>query len=90
MNSSGMISVEYFFKTLGVKFRKESKETKANYWLMAIELDSKNDRDLFLNATNLSGIMTRPIWKLMHKLPMYNNFYIDVCFGKNRYFLRGA
>ena len=41
-----------FFDAEGIKFRVESPGTKANYWLMAIELNNKNDRDLFLKETN--------------------------------------
>ena len=66
-----------FFDAEGIKFRVESPETKANYWLMAIELNNKNDRDLFLKETNSSGIMTRPIWQLMFRLPMFKNCFRD-------------
>jgi len=59
------------FGNLGVKFRQELEGTKANYWLMCVELENKEERDLFLQETNTSGIMTRPIWTLMYKLPMY-------------------
>ena len=51
--------------------------TEANYWLMAIELENKRDRDSFLNKTNDAGIMTRPVWKLMFRLPMFEKFYRD-------------
>ena len=64
-----------FFDSEGIKFRVENPETKANYWLMAIELNNKNDRDLFLKDTNSSGVMTRPIWQLMFRLPMFQNCY---------------
>ena len=67
-----------FFDSEGIKFRVENPETKANYWLMAIELNNKNDRDLFLKDTNSSGVMTRPIWQLMFRLPMFQNCYKDV------------
>lgn len=26
-----------------------------------------------LQETNAAGVMTRPIWKLMHRLPMFKN-----------------
>jgi hypothetical protein len=52
---------------------------------MAIELNNKSDRDLFLKKTNSSGIMTRPIWQLMFKLPMYKHYYKDS--QKNAIFL---
>jgi perosamine synthetase len=28
-------------------------------------------RDAVLEATNAAGLMARPVWTLMHKLPMY-------------------
>ena len=30
-------------------------------------------RDEFIKGTNSLGIMTRPIWQLMHRLPMFQN-----------------
>lgn len=66
-----------FFENRGIKFRKETENTKANYWLMCLELESKKDKDLFLEQTNNSGIMTRPIWQLMFRLPMYENCQKD-------------
>jgi len=60
-----------FFATKGIKFRTGTPETKANYWLMCVELENKAERDLFLEATNANGVMTRPIWQLMYRLPMY-------------------
>jgi perosamine synthetase len=66
-----------FFKSIGVKFRTELKDTKANYWLMCIELDSKKERDNFLKETNENKVMTRPIWQLIFKSPLYSNFQKD-------------
>jgi len=68
---------DQFFNSLGIKFRKESKDSKANYWLMAIELENKKERDQFLKKTNQSMIMTRPIWTLMNKLPFYKQCIHD-------------
>jgi len=62
---------EDFFKDWGVKFIKEPKDSKANYWLNAIMLENKKQRDFFLEYTNSHGIMTRPIWTLMNKLEMF-------------------
>ncbi len=47
----------------------------SNYWLQTLLLnDSISDiRDKILTVTNDSGIMTRPAWTLMHKLPPYNS-----------------
>lgn len=66
-----------FFDSEGIKFRVENQESKANYWLMCIELDNINQRELFLKETNSSGIMTRPIWKSMDSLPMYKDCQKD-------------
>jgi len=66
-----------FFRNTGIKFRKELKNTKANYWLMAIELEDKVNRDEFLQITNENGIMTRPAWRLMFELPMYQHCIRD-------------
>lgn len=66
-----------FFTGTEIKFRTERVNTKANYWLMCVELENKEARDHFLKATNKAGVMTRPIWQLMYKLPMYANCFRD-------------
>lgn len=68
---------EEFFELNGIKFRKETPNTKANYWLMAIELENKKDRDIFLKTTIDASVMTRPIWQLMYRLPMYQDCLRD-------------
>jgi dTDP-4-amino-4,6-dideoxygalactose transaminase len=60
-----------FFASKGIKFRTETPDTKANYWLMCVELENKEERNLFLETTNTNAVMTRPIWQLMYRLPMY-------------------
>ncbi len=70
-------SYEEFFKGEDVKFRTELPETKSNYWLMCLELDNRNARDLFLKETNEAKVMTRPIWELMFRLPMYQDCLKD-------------
>lgn len=73
------LSIEYdtFFKSKGINFRKELPNTKANYWLMCLELENKKDRDSFLKETNDKNIMTRPIWQLIFKSPLYSSFQRD-------------
>ena len=66
-----------FFAANGIKFRTETPETEANYWLMCVELENKAERDLFLETTNANRVMTRPIWQLMYRLPMYSNCQRD-------------
>lgn len=64
-------SYHSFFSDLGLEFRKETPNTRANYWLMCLELENREERDLFLKQTNSNNVMTRPIWQLMYRLPMY-------------------
>lgn len=66
-----------FFASKGIRFREELPETKANYWLMCLELQNKQERDLFLLKTNEARVMTRPVWQLMFRLPMYASCYRD-------------
>ena len=74
-------SYEELFSKKGIKFRTETKNTKANYWLMCIELENLKERDLFLESTNSNKVMTRPIWKSMDSLPMYKNCQKDELFN---------
>lgn len=66
-----------YFNSIGVKFRTELPDTKANYWLMCVELKDKSERDLFLKESNINKVMTRPIWQLIFKSPLYSNFQKD-------------
>ncbi len=68
---------ETFFKSMNYDFFKELKDSKSNYWLNSIMLKDKNQRDKFLEETNSKGVMTRPIWTLMNKLPMFKNAQCD-------------
>lgn len=73
------LAVDYceFFDGQNIKFRQEPENTYSNYWLMCVELENKRARDQFLKLTNQSGVMTRPIWKLISKLNMYEECYKD-------------
>lgn len=62
-----------FFKALKINFFEESENSKANYWLNVIILHNRKERDEFLKYMNSNGIMTRPVWELMHKLIMFKN-----------------
>lgn len=66
-----------FFEQFGIKFRKETENTNANYWLMCVELENLKERNAFLKETNENKVMTRPIWQLMYRLPMYQHCYRD-------------
>ncbi len=56
-----------------IKHISEPANSISNYWLNAILLPSKEDRDDFLKFSNENGVMTRPIWKLMNKMPMFKD-----------------
>ena len=66
-----------FFHDRDVDFVKAINGNTANHWLNAIAFDSRLDRDEFLKVTNENGVMTRPIWTLMSKLPMFKNCQTD-------------
>ncbi len=64
---------DIFFKDLDIEFIKEPKDAKSNYWLNAVILKDRNQRDEFLEYTNKNSIMTRSIWRLMNKLEMFKD-----------------
>lgn len=48
-----------------------------NHWLISVQLENREERDAFLKGTNERGVMSRPIWQLMYRLPMYANCQRD-------------
>ncbi|HGY1625564.1 TPA: DegT/DnrJ/EryC1/StrS family aminotransferase [Pseudomonas aeruginosa] len=60
-----MHSVEFVIEPLGCR---------SNYWLNAILCENQRQRDSLLEITNKVGVMTRPIWKLMTHLPVYEKY----------------
>lgn len=63
--------IEYF-KGSDITFFSEPADCKSNYWLNAVLLKDKACRDRFLEETNDAGVMTRPVWQLMNRLPMFS------------------
>lgn len=63
-----------FFGGDTVRFVKETVYSRSNYWLNSIIFRTRNKRDLFLKYSNENGVMTRPAWQLMNRLPMFENF----------------
>lgn len=57
----------------GARFLAEPTNATSNYWLNAIVLQggAASARDALLDALNAEGMMARPVWTLMHRLPMY-------------------
>lgn len=66
---------EAFAEVEGVKIFEEASYACSNYWLNVLLMNEEysGERDNLLELTNGQGIMTRPAWTLMHRLPMYVN-----------------
>lgn len=60
-----------FFADKDIEFFTEPENCRSNYWLNAVILKDRAERDAFLTFTNDHGVMTRPIWVLNNKLDMY-------------------
>lgn len=66
-----------FFEDTEIDFIQETADSRANYWLNAVVLENKEERELFLETTNEAGIMTRPIWQLMNRLEMFKDCQVE-------------
>ncbi|MDU0356122.1 LegC family aminotransferase [Paraglaciecola aquimarina] len=62
-----------FFKNTDFSYFKEPDYATSNYWLNAIICPNSEVRETFIKETNAQGVMTRPIWQLMHRLPMFQH-----------------
>jgi aminotransferase in exopolysaccharide biosynthesis len=56
-------------------FVQEPNYARSNYWLNAVICPNRTARDELLEQTNAVGVMTRPIWQLMHRLPMFQHAF---------------
>jgi perosamine synthetase len=65
-----------FAHVKGVSLFSEPRNCQSNYWLQTLLLDKTEfeNRDLILESTNKSGIMTRPAWVLMNELEAFKGF----------------
>lgn len=62
-----------FFKDSDLQPIVEPVGCRSNYWLNGVICQDGAQRDALLKATNDAGVMTRPIWALMTRLPIYAN-----------------
>ena len=64
-----------FSEVEGSKLLAEPAQCISNYWLQTIMLnaDHTHYRDDILKATNEAGLMTRPVWRLLHQLTPFAN-----------------
>lgn len=62
-----------FFKEREETFVWERPGSTANYWLNTILFLGTEAQQAFLKYSNEQKVMSRPIWQLMNKLPMYKD-----------------
>lgn len=68
---------EAFFAGSEFSFVKEPEYAQSNYWLNALICENLDSRDALLTQMNEAKVMARPIWKLMHRLPMFEHAMRD-------------
>ena len=66
-----------FFAQTEFEFFTEPEHCRSNYWLNVIITKDRQQRDDILQYTNDHGVMTRPIWELMNRLPMFSHCQTD-------------
>lgn len=67
-----------FFKDIpDIDFFSEPENSRSNYWLNAIIFKDKQSQQDFLAYSNDHGVMTRPAWEIMNRLPMFKNCQHD-------------
>jgi len=69
--------IEFFANKSDIEYFCEPADSISNYWLNVLILKDKTAQNEFLEFTNNNGVMTRPIWRLMTKLPMFENCQTD-------------
>jgi perosamine synthetase len=57
----------------GIDFVQERPGTRANHWLNCIQVTSRQERDSFLACSHAQGVMARPAWILMSRLPAFSD-----------------
>lgn len=68
---------DYFKGKESIEFFTEPENCFSNYWLNVVILPDYECQQRFLQETNDNGVMTRPIWELMNRLPMFEHCQHD-------------
>ena len=68
---------DYFSQFDEIEFFCEPNNCISNYWLNILLMKDKEAQKDFLQFTNDNGVMTRPVWRLMNKLPMFSSCQTD-------------
>lgn len=69
------VAMQYkaFFAGSDYQFVDEPAQCSSNFWLNAVLCPDQQNRDLLLQSSNDAGVMTRPVWQLMHHLPAFKH-----------------
>jgi dTDP-4-amino-4,6-dideoxygalactose transaminase len=62
-----------FFAGSNYSFFDEPVDTKSNFWLNVLVCPSLDSRNELIEKANTLGVMMRPIWQPMHKLPVFKD-----------------
>jgi perosamine synthetase len=64
-----------FAGTPGIRFIDEPPDSVSNFWLNAVQLDVDvlEERDSIIGSLVAAGYHCRPLWTLMHRLPMFQD-----------------
>ena len=65
--------IELLANIKGLEFLRETEWAKSNYWLFTIKVPQEHKKPLIDHLLS-ENIQARPIWKLIHSLPMYSGF----------------
>ncbi len=68
---------DVFCEHHGIHLAKEITNAKSNYWLNAIITENIEERNKLLEYSNANRVMTRPVWQLMNRLPMFKDCQHD-------------
>ncbi|MCB1174168.1 MAG: LegC family aminotransferase [Leptospiraceae bacterium] len=61
-----------FFRKAPWEFVDEPEGTQSNFWLNAVLMKDRAERDAFLEVSNSQKVMTRALWRPLHLLPMFS------------------
>lgn len=75
----------YFKSNNNVEIVHEPKNSKSNYWLIALKLiKNSNQKNYILKKLHNNNIKCRPLWKPLHTLKMFKNFPKDNLSNTNK------
>jgi aminotransferase in exopolysaccharide biosynthesis len=75
--ATAAVYANFFRNVDGIDFFIEPENCFSNYWLNVVILPDHAKQLEFLQETNDNGVMTRPIWELMNRLPMFEKCQHD-------------